>query len=132
MAARLPTIGQDAQSFNPCVLLISGAAVLPIEFKCGATSFSTDDFDQARDYALDLENFHAGSRDAAILPVLVATAGSPWRMLYGDGPITDAGEIVEAAGSLGAPLGGMPSAEPGPRPGDSTGEATAPAPLTFP
>jgi hypothetical protein len=64
-------------------VLVSGAAILPIEFKCGASQFHVNDFNQAWDYALDLKNFHAGSRSAPVFPILVATAAptsdSAWR-----------------------------------------------------
>ena len=68
---------------------LAGAAVFPIEFKCGATGYPRGDLDQAWDYALDLKNFHRGSRDAAILPILVATHASwsdtPWPPPHADG-----------------------------------------------
>lgn len=56
-------------------VLVSGAAVFPIEFKCGESTFSTAALNQAWDYGLDLKNFHAGSHDAALFPMLVATRG---------------------------------------------------------
>ena len=70
-------------------VLISGAAIFPIEFKCGERQFRLADYNQAWDYALDLKNFHAASHDAAILPILVATeaddADSAWQAPYADG-----------------------------------------------
>ena len=54
-------------------VLVAGPAVFVIEFKVGRNAFNTHDFNQAWDYALDLKNFHLGSHDAPILPVLVAT-----------------------------------------------------------
>lgn len=61
-------------------VVISGAAVFPIEFKAGAREFLRADINQAWDYALDLKNFHEASHRAPIFPLLVATeatAGSP-------------------------------------------------------
>lgn len=61
-------------------VVISGAAVFPIEFKAGARDFLRADINQAWDYALDLKNFHEASHHAPIFPLLVATeatAGSP-------------------------------------------------------
>jgi hypothetical protein len=55
------------------VVLISGASIFPIEFKCGERQFRLADYNQAWDYALDLKNFHAGSHNAPIFPILVAT-----------------------------------------------------------
>jgi hypothetical protein len=55
-------------------VLISGAAILVIEFKVGESDFHRDDIDQVWDYALDLKNFHQASHNAPILPILVATA----------------------------------------------------------
>ena len=39
-------------------VLVSGSAVVPIEFKCGEQKFSAAAYNQAWDYALDLKNFH--------------------------------------------------------------------------
>jgi hypothetical protein len=55
-------------------VLISGAAIVVIEFKIGEGDFHRDDIDQVWDYALDLKNFHQASHNAPILPILVATA----------------------------------------------------------
>ena len=55
-------------------VLISGAAIVVIEFKIGEADFHREDIDQVWDYALDLKNFHQASHNAPILPILVATA----------------------------------------------------------
>lgn len=57
-------------------VVLSGGVIVPIEFKVGASRFNTSDINQAWDYALDLKNFHLGSRDLEIVPVLVATAAA--------------------------------------------------------
>jgi hypothetical protein len=69
-------------------VLITHGIIFPIEFKVGASRFSAADINQAWDYALDLKNFHEGSRDRPIVPILVATeaAGSPLRVAE---PYTD-------------------------------------------
>ncbi|MDB5369114.1 MAG: hypothetical protein JWP20_672 [Roseomonas sp.] len=54
-------------------VLLTDRAILVIEFKHGAVAFRPEDMRQAEDYALDLRDFHTGSRRHAILPVLVAT-----------------------------------------------------------
>jgi len=63
-------------------VVLSAGVIVPIEFKVGASRFNTADINQAWDYALDLKNFHLGSREAQIVPVLVATgaAASPSRV----------------------------------------------------
>jgi hypothetical protein len=47
--------------------------VFVIEFKVGASKFTRSDIEQVHDYALELKNFHKGSHDSKIIPVLVAT-----------------------------------------------------------
>lgn len=47
--------------------------VFVIEFKAGETEFLHHDVDQVMDYALDLKNFHQGSAERMIVPILVAT-----------------------------------------------------------
>ena len=54
-------------------IVLTGAAVIPIEFKCGDRLFSAQGYNQAWDYGLDLKNFHEASHDATIFPILVAT-----------------------------------------------------------
>lgn len=57
-------------------VVLSGPAVIPIEFKVGEKRYGRSDLNQAWDYALDLKNFHAASHGAAIFPILLATAAS--------------------------------------------------------
>lgn len=57
-------------------VLILGSAIFPIEFKVGASKFQRADINQVWDYGLDLKNFHQGSHEAEILPILVATEAS--------------------------------------------------------
>jgi hypothetical protein len=64
----VPRIGDRVDA-----VLLTGGVVVPIEFKVGATRFNAADINQAWDYALDLKNFHLGSRDAEIVPILVAS-----------------------------------------------------------
>ena len=59
------------------VVLLTAHAILVLEFKVGATSITTIDRQQTEDYALDLFDFHAESRAHPVVPILVATAGSP-------------------------------------------------------
>ena len=55
------------------VVLISGPVIFAIEFKVGESDYRRADVNQVWDYALDLKNFHKGSHDAPIIPILVAT-----------------------------------------------------------
>lgn len=70
-------------------VVVSGSAIVPMEFKVGAVSYERPDYNQAWDYALDLKNFHAGSHQAGIFPMLVATAApdsdSAWGPAHADG-----------------------------------------------
>jgi hypothetical protein len=55
-------------------VIVTGPAVVPIEFKCGEATFTASAYNQAWDYGLDLKNFHSASHKACIFPVVVATA----------------------------------------------------------
>ena len=55
------------------VLLVIGSAIFVLEYKVGAVEYLRADLDQVIDYALDLSNFHEGSHDAYIVPVLIST-----------------------------------------------------------
>jgi hypothetical protein len=52
-------------------VLLTDRAIVSLEFKHGATRFEAADLRQAEDYALDLHDFHAGSRRHPVVPVLV-------------------------------------------------------------
>jgi hypothetical protein len=64
----IPRIGKRADA----VLIVSGVVIV-IEFKVGADSFDSAAIAQAYDYALDLKNFHQGSHNCPIVPIVVAT-----------------------------------------------------------
>ncbi len=54
-------------------IILTDRAVLVIEIKAGLSAgFSRDGREQVEDYALDLQDFHAGSRGLPIVPILVA------------------------------------------------------------
>lgn len=55
------------------VVLVHLGVLFVLEFKVGATTYASHAVEQAWDYALDLKNFHEGSHDKLICPVLVAT-----------------------------------------------------------
>lgn len=64
----IPRVGKRAD----VVILVSNV-VFVIEFKVGAASFDHAALEQVHDYSLDLKNFHKGSHNATILPILIAT-----------------------------------------------------------
>lgn len=71
------------------VVVISGPALIPIECKVGAETYTRHDINQAWDYGLDLKNFHAASHESPIFPILLATeapdADSGWEQPHPDG-----------------------------------------------
>lgn len=64
----IPRIGKRVD-----VVLLSRGVIFVIEFKVGEKSYTSHALDQAHDYALDLKNFHEGSHDRSLVPILVAT-----------------------------------------------------------
>lgn len=60
------------------VVVLLQERVFVIEFKAGEEDFLHYDVDQVLDYALDLKNFHQGSADRLIIPILVATEGKSY------------------------------------------------------
>ena len=55
------------------VVVLLHEQIFILEFKAGEDEFKHQDVDQVLDYALDLKNFHQGSADRRIIPILVAT-----------------------------------------------------------
>ena len=64
----IPRIGKRVDN-----ILIIKNTIFVIEFKLGSEKYFNQDKVQTIDYALDLKNFHEGSHDANIIPILVAT-----------------------------------------------------------
>ena len=64
----IPRMGKRADA-----VIIYGGVVFVLEFKIGESQYRRADMDQCTDYAVDLKNFHEGSHDKPILPVLVAS-----------------------------------------------------------
>jgi Uncharacterized conserved protein (DUF2075) len=64
----IPRMGKRADA-----VLIAAGIVFVLEFKVGSDLFEAAAIDQVVDYALDLKNFHAGSHDRRIVPIVVAT-----------------------------------------------------------
>lgn len=64
----IPRMGKRADA-----VLLLGNGVFVLEFKVGSNSFDRDALEQAMDYALDLKNFHEGSKNKTIFPIVIAT-----------------------------------------------------------
>jgi len=96
-------------------VLVTPKGVIVLEVRAAATSFANADRRQVEDYALDLQDFHAGSRTAPIVPVLIATEATPglegWPLLLGGlaSPVLDA-----SATTLGDLLRGLWARLPAP------------------
>ncbi len=58
-------------------IIIVHDAIFIIEFKIGETLFERHAIDQVIDYTIDLKNFHEGSHDKKLVPVLIATNAEP-------------------------------------------------------
>lgn len=54
-------------------IILFGGVIFVLEFKVGTEQFDNAALDQVVDYALDLKNFHNGSHDRPIVPIVVAT-----------------------------------------------------------
>eukprot|EP01037_Dinobryon_pediforme_P006422 gene6422-6489_t len=64
----IPRMGKRADA-----VVIIGKAIFVLEFKDGQSRSEAAGLEQVEDYALDLKNFHEGSHDLAIFPILVPT-----------------------------------------------------------
>ncbi len=68
----IPRMGKRADA-----IVVLDGIVFVIEFKVRAEVFTGAAIEQVTDYALDLKNFHAGSHDKIIIPVVIATDAAP-------------------------------------------------------
>jgi len=57
-------------------VIIIGDLIFVIEFKAGDSKYEKHAIDQVLDYSLDLKNFHEGSHNEKLIPILVATHAS--------------------------------------------------------
>lgn len=64
----IPRMGKRAD-----VVLYLMDIVFVLEYKVGAKAYDRHSIDQVLDYALDLKNFHEGSRHNPIVPILICT-----------------------------------------------------------
>jgi hypothetical protein len=71
-------------------IVVTPRAVIVLEFKLNAQTYALQDKRQADDYAQDLLDFHSGSREYPVLPVLVCTEAPNEQLvlpLVGQGPL---------------------------------------------
>jgi len=68
---RIPRMGKRAD-----VVLIFDGIIFVIEYKVNSKNHDRTAREQAIDYALDLKNFHEGSHNKRIIPILIATESS--------------------------------------------------------
>ena len=111
----VPRLGGRADA-----VLVTPRAIFVLEFKVGAEAFEAEARRQVEGYALDLQDFHAGSRMASIVPVLVATEAEAAPAAVVPLPIGGAAPVQTAtARGLGACLTALHQAVPaGTRPID--------------
>lgn len=64
----IPRMGKRAD-----VILYIMDIIFVLEYKVGAKTYERYQVDQVLDYALDLKNFHAGSHQKIIVPILIST-----------------------------------------------------------
>jgi DUF2075 family protein len=57
-------------------IVIIDDSVFVIEFKVGSSTYDNYAVEQVLDYALDLKNFHEGSHNVKLFPILIATEGA--------------------------------------------------------
>jgi hypothetical protein len=97
-------------------VLLADQVVVTIEMKVGESVFRAEDTRQAEEYALDLRDFHAGSRGRPVLPVLWCT-GAPnsehFCYTRGEDPVAPVHRIgvtglAELLSSISADLPGDP------------------------
>lgn len=86
----IPRIGRRVDN-----LLLLGSKVFVLEFKVGAQQYDALAQVQVMDYALDLKNFHAGSHEVLIVPILVATA-APNAVLNTQYPVDGIYPVIKA------------------------------------
>jgi hypothetical protein len=94
----VPRMGKRADA-----IILRGGIIFVIEFKVRAEVFTSAAIEQVTDYALDLKNFHAGSHDRLIIPVVIATDAPPKPIQLNLWP----DDVAEPILSNGADLGQM-------------------------
>jgi hypothetical protein len=68
----IPRMGKRANA-----IIVTGGHIFVIEYKVGADDYERHAIDQVLDYAVDLKNFHEGSHNRTLVPILIATMAAP-------------------------------------------------------
>lgn len=66
----IPRMGKRADN----ILVIDGL-IFVLEFKVGSKEYDQQSINQVLDYCLDLQNFHEGSHENKLVPILISTEG---------------------------------------------------------
>ncbi|GAB5519471.1 MAG: DUF2075 domain-containing protein [Rhodothermales bacterium] len=85
---------------RPDVVLLTGGIIFVVEFKVGAELYDAASRWQVQSYGMDLRDFHAGSHERVIVPVLCATRAERRGAADGFPEVTEPGvsEVVRAMG----------------------------------
>ncbi|MBN9597782.1 MAG: DUF2075 domain-containing protein [Afipia sp.] len=67
----IPRMGKRADN-----IIVYDGCIFVLEFKVGSERFDRAAKDQVVDYALDLKNFHAGSHEEYVVPIVLATGAN--------------------------------------------------------
>ncbi len=87
-------------------LIVAGDVIFLIEWKVGARKLDRAALWQAEQYALDLRDFHEGSRDRYIVPILVATEAEDQASVSSFDPSRRVQEVQRASvGQLAGVIG---------------------------
>jgi hypothetical protein len=96
-------------------VLLAERVIVVVEMKVGERTFRAEDARQAEEYALDLRDFHAGSRDCPLLPVLWCTDApdtAPASYTPGEDSVAPVHRV--GAAGLAELLASLPADAPGP------------------
>lgn len=110
----IPRMGKRAD-----IVVILYGVIFVIEFKVGAEAFTASAIEQVWDYALDLKNFHVGSHNRPIVPVIVATDAksrpgqlSFWPDEVASPVLVNGQGLAETIRQTAAQYPGLPALEP--------------------
>jgi DUF2075 family protein len=94
------------------IVILSEGIVVVIEAKVGESRFRVADQRQVEEYALDLRDFHAGTKGHFLLPVLWCTGADDTKAAYSPGDNTVAPICFIGRQGLGPLLGQLPAPVP--------------------
>lgn len=106
----IPRMGRRAD-----VIVLYHGIVYVIEFKVGERVFRAADIRQTHGYALDLKNFHRGSHELPIVPLLVCTNAAQGSYTLSWGEDTVANPICTNADAIAATIRDIAGTKDSPR-----------------